>query len=601
MALGLTAGAVRSWAAPAFILDGRIEELDARIVAEDADGRVSALDVLFYLDMTRNPWVHLPAEAWLAEPATIAPASQEALRASTELYLAIRSLARQGTAAALPAAHLARLELTALKAAWVDQVVRPAIRVTPTDVHHYYISNPEQYAAPPRLQVRYIFLPVRDLSSAEETRAGEASLGALRDRIADGEISFEEAARRFSQAPSAAQGGLLPEFAPGTHFAEFERQAFGLRQPRTMSPVFVGNEGVYLLELVRREEPSRTPVVEVEKEIAARLAHEHVRSYYYLFLNRLARKTFIRDLAWTWEGGAGDGPIAMVGDRRLSRDEILRLNPAVINAGYEIQWGAVFQEAAEWIEGELIRRDLTKRAPGPSRFQDQARRIAREILTAEPVLLARAGSEGAASVEAALRTLGKGEEEAPGLPEARVVAVTLRSTGDGVTEIGREEFARRTLARLEAVVLQGRLPTRPEPTEFAETLLTAAARRGEAGVLDAIDDLEKALEQSPWEGVKISLRHLGWKSSLTGLAWHPSLAWLEPGKVSPPQPMIDRVEHYVVVERRFNPESPLLEVPLLIRIAAFERLKRIALEEEVERVRAQRPLRSGLESVAGGS
>ena len=44
-------------------------------------------------------------------------------------------------------------------------------------------------------------------------------------------------------------------------------------------------------------------------------------------------------------------PIALVGEKRLTRDQMIRVNPGVVNAAYEVQWEVVFNEVSSWVEG----------------------------------------------------------------------------------------------------------------------------------------------------------------------------------------------------------------------------------------------------------
>lgn len=65
-----------------------------------------------------------------------------------------------------------------------------------------------------------------------ESRAKE-----LKNEIEKGEISFEEAAKKFSTCPSGAQGGDLGYFSKGMMVKEFEDVAFSLDKNKVSDPV----------------------------------------------------------------------------------------------------------------------------------------------------------------------------------------------------------------------------------------------------------------------------------------------------------------------------------------------------------------------------
>ncbi len=65
----------------------------------------------------------------------------------------------------------------------------------------------------------------------------EEKLGRLRSEITAGKISFADAARRYSEAPSAAKGGDVGTFAfRGTMPAEVCRVAFALKVGEVSQP-----------------------------------------------------------------------------------------------------------------------------------------------------------------------------------------------------------------------------------------------------------------------------------------------------------------------------------------------------------------------------
>lgn len=82
--------------------------------------------------------------------------------------------------------------------------------------------------------VRHILLRVNEVVSSE---AAQRRLTELRARIVAGDISFEEAARQFSNDASAPQGGLLGWVYPGDTVPEFEAAMNALSPGEISQPV----------------------------------------------------------------------------------------------------------------------------------------------------------------------------------------------------------------------------------------------------------------------------------------------------------------------------------------------------------------------------
>ncbi|MCX7742689.1 MAG: peptidylprolyl isomerase, partial [Tepidimonas sp.] len=103
-------------------------------------------------------------------------------------------------------------------------------------------------------EVRHILL--RADGDAERAQALRR-LSELRARIASGQISFEAAARQFSQDTSASDGGRLGWASPGLFVPEFE-QAMDALAPGQLSEPVVTRFGVHLIEVLQRREVPRS-------------------------------------------------------------------------------------------------------------------------------------------------------------------------------------------------------------------------------------------------------------------------------------------------------------------------------------------------------
>lgn len=597
LALGLwMAAAPRAGAVVPFVLEGRHRELESRVVGEDDAGPVTALDVLFYLQMKRDGRAWIPSGEWLAAEGERAAGSAEEIASAVDEFLAARRLARGVAAPRTPPFVRRNLLYAAGAAAWVEQTVHPQIRMTETDVNRYYLANLENYVEPSRVQVRYIFFPVADTSQFALQRAAEKELGELRDRIVRGTIKFEDAARDSSSAPSAVRGGLIPEFSRGTHFADFEYHAFSLKRPGEISPVFIGHEGAYMLELAGRVEESQVPLAEVEEEIREHLRHEHVRAYFRLQMAELAEKSFSANWAALWQYADLETPVAMLGAIPLARDHVMRVNPGAVNAAYEVQWPIVFSEIGDWIEGEIILRDLEARGLADHRLLARAAAIGEIVLASDEAVARKVDPSRYATKGAAIEALGQGAEGEFGVPQSRIVSISVYPDDEALREVGRRETTLGARDELARSISLGLLPSRPEPTEFAR-LLTEAARGGGEELTRTIERFNREFEGSGWEDVEVRFVDEGWRDSLPGVAWHPAIVGLMPGRMSGAQTLVENVSYFLAVDERIDRESPWLEAPLAIRVAAYEMEKRRIFEAEVQKVRAAR--RSSSRVVSG--
>jgi len=575
-------------AAPDFAISGRAEELGKAVLARDGAEEITALDVLLFLDMDRRNAVRVPVPQWLGTAKPADPKAQAEIQRATEEYIAARRLAAGSVGRPAPDFVSRSLTHTAAIAAFVQTQIVDAeeIAVTQTDIHRYFIAHPELYSSDSRAEVRYIYLPVLDMSVAVDLIEAEAQMAEIKTRIATGDMTFAEAANQFSQAPSAVAGGLIPEFAAGTHFSEFDFQSFNIRNPGDMSPVFVGNDGVYLIQLVSKTPPSKTPINEAESEIRTRLEHDLAGPYYRFLSGKLAQDSFVQNFSALWGYADLDAPVAILDGSILSRDQVLRLNPRVINASYQPQPAVIQAETARWLEGERILRALEAKNLGDHPYIQRARQIASTLIASREALRRSVGWDKVATQDSAMKTLGMGGDAPPGVRQARVIQITLAPDDASMSTAGTAEVVRNTMRALGQTIMAGRLPTRPEELEFANRLTEAYTKaEGDKEFRDVIGELRSEMDQSPWENIAIRIQDLDWQDAAYGIAEQPALPDLQPGEISSELTIGNRSTYLLVVAERYDTESDWLQSPMFLRAVAFESEKQKTLNAAAAEVR----------------
>jgi hypothetical protein len=574
-------------AAPEFVVSGRLSELDATILAADADGPVSALDTLFYLDIARHPAAQIPVAYWLNDGGTRTPDIERRILDGVEEYLAARSLARQTPPVELPDFLERRHLYSAAEAAWIETVVVPEIVVEDEDINYYYIARADQYTSLQQAQVRYIFFQVPESASAAESSRRHSELETLRDRILAGDLTFDTAARLYSDAPSREQGGLIPPFPEGEYFQEFERNAVDLRKIGDMSPVFLGPEGAYMVQLVSESaDPVRIPVDSVADEIRSALRAQHVRPYYTTLYGKLGQEYRRENFASLWEYIDENSPVARVRKTDLTRDQLLRINPSIVNARYDIEGGVLLTEVNAWLEGETVLQEMERLEQTEHRMISKARRISNTYEAAQKSIRDRIDLTKMDSPRSALDTLRSLSPVASGVPETHVVMISLQPDDTDPGAISRRAIQSDIIQRLSETVVAGYLPTRPEPTEFSTAMQTAAAQDDES-VADLTQAFNEQLQAAPWPDARIRVLDLGWVEALPGLSRHPAIPALAPGEMSAPQPLGAGVSIYFAGAVRSAESTAWLDYPLVLQVAAYEVEARRLMREEIGRVRQE--------------
>src|SRR5512134_3526273 len=95
---------------------------------------------------------------------------------------------------------------------------------TPDECRRYYDAQRERFTTGELVEASHILFVVTPGTPVAALRAQAAR---TRTEVAAEPARFAERARELSNCPSAAQGGSLGQFGPGTMVPEFDRAVFG--------------------------------------------------------------------------------------------------------------------------------------------------------------------------------------------------------------------------------------------------------------------------------------------------------------------------------------------------------------------------------------
>ena len=183
--------------------------------------------------------------------------------------------------------------------AWERSVEDPEQAV----LDFYKRNKAKRYDVPKKVCARHILIK-SPKGTPPDTRAEHRErLAEAGKKIASGELSFEEAARAYSEDPSKTKGGDLGCFGPGQMVPAFERAAFALgvgELSDRVESVF----GFHLIEVYDVKDPVRKKLEDVRGEIRRELARSAAAK-------RLARARAEALLAWAADGGLEAAVAAM--------------------------------------------------------------------------------------------------------------------------------------------------------------------------------------------------------------------------------------------------------------------------------------------------
>lgn len=152
--------------------------------------------------------------------------------------------------------ELEKIKVTMLKQYAINKLFT-GITVSEEEISNFYNENKQYFQKPESARASHILVDTED----------EAN------RILDelkGDLSFEEAASKYSNCPSREKGGDLGEFERGKMVPEFEETAFSMEEDELSEPVKT-QFGYHLIKLKYKKESSVSPLEEVKDHISNQL------------------------------------------------------------------------------------------------------------------------------------------------------------------------------------------------------------------------------------------------------------------------------------------------------------------------------------------
>ncbi len=158
-----------------------------------------------------------------------------------------------------------------------EYAIRRAIEradVKEEEVRAFYDENLDKFSQGEQVNASHI------LVESEEEAAKIAA------DIARGELTFEEAAKKYSSCPSKDAGGNLGEFGRGQMVPEFEEAAFSLEVGVVSAPVKT-QFGYHLVRVNAREEAKPISYSEARESIYRKLLSDKQQAAYRSRVNQL--------------------------------------------------------------------------------------------------------------------------------------------------------------------------------------------------------------------------------------------------------------------------------------------------------------------------
>lgn len=170
----------------------------------------------------------------------------------------------------------------------MQRVAARSATVNELDVHLFYEMHHDRFQVPETRIASHILITINP-DYSENTPA--AALGRMRqvlEKLAGRGNRFSEFAKRYSECPTAMEGGKLGEISRGQLYEVLDRALFAMQEGQ-ISPILESEMGYHLLFCERIKPAKRVPLAKVASRIREILQQRHRRNCQKAWLASLQR------------------------------------------------------------------------------------------------------------------------------------------------------------------------------------------------------------------------------------------------------------------------------------------------------------------------
>jgi peptidyl-prolyl cis-trans isomerase SurA len=173
------------------------------------------------------------------------------------------------------------------------QEVGEHIQITPGEARRYYEEHEQQYAQPESVQLSEVLISTEASGSDDPAKlaAAKAKAADIENRLHAGG-DFAQLARRFSDGPTASEGGDLGLFHRGSLAKELEEKTFALKAGQWTEPILT-RQGYIILEVTQHIPAGIAPYKDVEDQAGDALFMSRMEPAIRAYLTKMRDEAFI--------------------------------------------------------------------------------------------------------------------------------------------------------------------------------------------------------------------------------------------------------------------------------------------------------------------
>jgi len=165
------------------------------------------------------------------------------------------------------------------------------VQITPGEVQRYFEAHKQDYAQPESVRLSEILVSTGEAEDEQKLATAKAKADDIESKLKSGG-DFDQLARTSSDGPTAAQGGDLGKFGPGTLAKVLEDKTFGLQAGQFTEPIRT-KQGYVILKVVEHVHGGAPQFKDVEQQVEETFYMSRMEPAIRAYLTTLREQAYI--------------------------------------------------------------------------------------------------------------------------------------------------------------------------------------------------------------------------------------------------------------------------------------------------------------------
>ena len=169
---------------------------------------------------------------------------------------------------------------------WFQEQLKTDDEITHEQMLAWYEAHLSEFEKPARVRWEELMVGFSHYPSTEQAYAAMAELG---NQVLLG-ASLADVAKARSDGPTAADGGRRPWTTQGSLASTAVDRALFTLAPGQLSPILEGPNGYHIVRVIERQERTRTPFADAQKEVKKKIRAERTNKQLQEFVAKLHKR-----------------------------------------------------------------------------------------------------------------------------------------------------------------------------------------------------------------------------------------------------------------------------------------------------------------------